>query len=131
VMTQLRLCRQLDEPVMVRIAASIDYETAAGSRRRVDCSESLSLDPVGKRRLSDAELRKNYTVAVLAQGMHDMATCAAQQRWAAADRALRPAIAFAKVQFPAAEDQDYQRVLDMAQQFRTTLSPYLDRFRDY
>src|SRR5262249_40535183 len=81
--------------------------------------------------LADAEVKKNHTIAVLAQGMHDMAEQAQQGRWAEADRALRRAIDTARAPLPHLDDKDVCLVLGMADGHARPRLPYVDRVRDY
>ena len=77
----------------------------------------------------DVEVRKNAAIAVLAQGLADMAQAAEQKRWADADRVLRLAGDEAQRLFPG-DDQDVQRVRTIAQGHLQTLRRYVDRFRE-
>jgi len=78
--------------------------------------------------LADVVVRKNHTIATLAQGMHDMARAAAELRWAEADRALRPALSAARERYPHREDRDVAAVLEMAEAHSRLLQRHLDRF---
>lgn len=78
----------------------------------------------------DVEVQRNAAIAVLAQGLADMAKACDERRWAAADRALRLARDEAQRLFPG-EDQDLQRVREIAAGHLRTLQRYVDRFRDY
>jgi uncharacterized protein YegL len=81
--------------------------------------------------LADPEVKKNATIALLAQGMHDMAEQAQQSRWTEADRILQRAIDTARARLPDAQDPDVRTVLEMAEGHARTLRRYVDRFRDY
>ncbi len=87
-------------------------------------------DVLGDAALRDPEVRKNFTIAELAQAMHDMARDAADKRWAEADRVLRRAVTAARQRYPSGDDQDLARVREMAEGHLRTLQRYLDRFRD-
>lgn len=77
----------------------------------------------------DLEVRKNAAIAVLSQGLADMAKACDQSRWADADRALQRASDEAQRLFPG-EDADVQRVRDIAAGHDKTLRRYVERFRD-
>jgi len=77
----------------------------------------------------DVEVRKNAAIAVLSQGLADMALAAEQKRWADADRVLRLAGDEAQRLFPG-DDQDVQRVRTIVQGHQQTLRRYVDRFRE-
>ena len=78
----------------------------------------------------DHEVRKNAAIAVLAQGLADMAQSCDARRWADADLALQRATDDAKRLFPG-DDGDVQRVRDIAAGHSRTLRRYVDRFRDH
>jgi uncharacterized protein YegL len=77
----------------------------------------------------DTEVRKNAAIAVLAQGLADMATACEARRWATADQALRLARDAAQRLFPG-QDDDLRRVQEIAAGHATTLRRYVDRFRE-
>ncbi|MCA8954258.1 MAG: VWA domain-containing protein [Planctomycetes bacterium] len=115
---------------VARIESSIHYSTPGGGPRTVRAEQQLTIGTDGQELLRDPEVRKNYTIAVLAEGMHEMAEQAAARRWAAADHALQSALAFARRQFESDDDVDVERVRLMARQYSQTLKGYVDRFRD-
>ena len=78
----------------------------------------------------DHEVRKNAAIAVLAQGLADMAQSCDARRWADADRALQRATDDARRLFPG-NDDDVQRVRDITEGHSRTLRRYVDRFRDH
>ncbi|MBL8751821.1 MAG: VWA domain-containing protein [Planctomycetes bacterium] len=78
----------------------------------------------------DVEVRKNAAIAVIGQGLADMAVQCDARRWADADRALQRATAEAVLLFPG-NDDDVQRVRDIVAGHRQTLRRYVDRFREF
>lgn len=80
------------------------------------------------RDLPDLEVRTNAAIAVLAQGLAEMARACDARRWADADRALRLATDDAERLFPGRQD-DVQRVRELVLGHQRTLQRYLDRFR--
>ncbi len=78
----------------------------------------------------DLEVRKNSAIAVLAQGLAEMAAACDARRWADADRALRLASDDAQRLFPG-QDDDVQRVREIVDGHARTLRRYVDRFRDH
>jgi uncharacterized protein YegL len=105
---------------------------AAQDHAPIELRESarLRVDEAAGDGLDDPEVRKNHTIAVLAQGLHEMAACAQDGRWADADRALRRALESARRSLPHAEDPDVRAVLQMAEDHGRTLARHVDRFRD-
>jgi hypothetical protein len=134
VLLALRTSRRVrwEERERLAVRARLDYREAGTDRLRTAHAEaSVGLEPGSSRDpLADPELRKNFTIAELAQAMHDMAQAASCQRWAAADSVLRSAVAVARQRFPSGEDQDLVRVLTMAEDCQRTLRQHVDRFRD-
>jgi Mg-chelatase subunit ChlD len=124
-------CRVADgarEPLAVR--AELRFETATTERRgEASAQATLSLR-ADERPEVDVEVRKNHAIAVLAQGLADMARASEERRWAEADRALQLARDESQRLFPG-EDPDLQRVRDIAAGHARTLLRYVDRFRDF
>jgi hypothetical protein len=115
-----------------RVRARCDYRRAGNdAERRVEAVAELPEHRAGDGAFADLEVKKNFAIAVLAQGLHDMAAQADKQRWVDADRALRHALTCAREHFPHDDDADVQRVRTMAEDHARTLHRYVDRFRDY
>jgi hypothetical protein len=118
-------------------AAALTFRSAARGRDDVVRADArLELAPrrasghgMGPSSGFDVEVRKNAAIAVLAQGLADMAQAAEQKRWADADRVLRLAGDDAQRLFPG-DDQDVQRVRTIVQGHLQTLGRYVDRFRE-
>ena len=68
--------------------------------------------------LSDEEVCKNYTIALLAQSIHDMAAAWEQQRYREAESVLTAAIAKTYMRYPSLEDKDIERTLMTAQKYQ-------------
>jgi hypothetical protein len=114
-----------------RVRARCDYRRAGSdAERHVEAVAELAERRAGDGG-ADVEVKKNFAIAVLAQGLHDMAAQADKQRWVDADRALRQALTCARELFPHDDDADVQRVRTMAEDNARTLRRYVDRFRDY
>lgn len=120
-------CR-VDDPARARADAELTFTSAASMRsERAAAAASLS-DNHGSRQV-DLEVQKNHAIAILAQGLRDMASACDERRWANADRALRLAGDEAERVFPGA-DADVQRVRDVVAGHSRTLRRYVDRFRE-
>jgi hypothetical protein len=113
-------------------ATNIGTSVGAGARR-IDLhgEAALRVDERARDPLADPEVKKNATIALLAQGMHDMAEQSERRRYAEAYRVLRSAIDTAHARLPDAQDPDVQAVLQMAEGHERTLRRYIDRFQDY
>jgi len=113
------------------VRAELGFEVAATGRSTTErASAELRLGSGGRRLETDLEVQKNHAIAVLAQGMRDMAEASENKRWSDADRALRLARDEAQRLFPG-NDPDLQLVRDMVAGHARTLQRYVDRFRDY
>ncbi|MCR9246663.1 MAG: VWA domain-containing protein [bacterium] len=120
----------LASAAVINVRAQLTYRAGSG-RENVRAADELRLVDESGRRLRDPEVRKNYTIAVLAEGMHDMAKEAERRKWAVADRALQDALDFSRRQFASDDDEDVARVRSMAEAHSRTLRRYVDRFRDF
>lgn len=121
----------------VEVAARLSFREAVSgrsrelvARARIDGCADERREQDGHGALADAEVRKNYTIAVLAQAMHEMAEHAAAARWADAERSLARGQRFAREHFPSGDDPDVERVFDISEGYRKALCDYVDRFRD-
>lgn len=113
-------------------SASLGFDDVAG-RRAAEVrarGELARAAAVEGDRVPDLDVRKNAAIAVLAQGLADMAAASEAKRWADADRALARATDDARRLFPG-DDADLQRVREMAAAHARTLRRYVDRFRDF
>jgi len=68
--------------------------------------------------LKDFEVRKNYSIARLAQAIHDMAAAAEKQQHSVAEDYLQEAIAETRERYPTLQDEDIKRNLTIAQNYQ-------------
>jgi hypothetical protein len=127
VIARCRIFGGTDPDLMAR--AELSYEAAATGRRGTERA-GAELRLRGDRPAFDLEVKKNHAIAVLAQGLRDMAQASEGKLWADADRSLRRARDEAQRIFPG-DDPDLQRVRDIVAGHARTLQRYVDRFRDY
>ncbi|HEX6813837.1 MAG TPA: VWA domain-containing protein [Planctomycetota bacterium] len=129
VIVRCRVAQTAREELAAR--AELTFEVAATARKAAThASAELRLGSSDRRLERDLEVQKNHAIAVLAQGLRDMAEASESKRWTEADRALRLARDEAQRLFPG-NDPDLQRVIDIAAGHARTLQRYVDRFRDY
>lgn len=132
VMVRCRLDYAVRDDLTVR--AEMGFTDANRGRTQTESAKAIlraaDRDGRGHEPTSDLEVRKNAAIAVLAQGLADMATSCDARRWADADRALRLARDSAQQLFPG-QDDDVQRVREIAAGHANTLRRYVDRFRDF
>jgi hypothetical protein len=76
----------------------------------------------------DPEVGKNYSIALLAQAIHDMAALCEGRRFREAESQLASAITTAYRQYPHREDEDISRVLTIAQKYQARLKTYNKQF---
>ncbi|MEO6595706.1 MAG: VWA domain-containing protein [Planctomycetota bacterium] len=125
------LCRvDRDADRALGVDARLEFDGASSGRRTSEAaSTTLSMREQGRGEV-DLEVQKNHAIAVLAQGLADMADACTARRWADADRALRLAQDQAQRLF-SGDDPDLQRVREIVAGHARTLQRYVDRFRDY
>lgn len=102
---------------------------SSGKRSRERATTRLWVERPSEAVATDHEVRKNAAIAVLAHGLRKMAKHSDARRWSDASRVLRRAREQAKRLYPG-EDDDVQRVRDMAKNYQKTLRGYVDRFRN-
>lgn len=74
-----------------------------------------------KNGIEDASIAKNYAIAVLAQGMRDMAAAAENHQYRQAEAVLNRAIERTSAQFPNLDDEDIKRTMQIAQKYQSVL----------
>jgi Mg-chelatase subunit ChlD len=74
--------------------------------------------------LKDNEVAKNYTIAVLAQAIHEMAAAWEARQYGEAERVLDAAIAKAHQLYPSQEDEDIARTLTIARKYQEVIRRY-------
>jgi len=75
----------------------------------------------GKDLVEDSSVAKNYTIAVLAQGIRDMAASCEDHRYRQAEKVLNTAINSASKRYPGMEDEDIKRTMVIAQKYQLVL----------
>lgn len=118
--------RQREGPLGVEVHLS--YDDVEGGRR-VERRNRRTMNVVRHRapRLEDHEVRKNYTIAVMAEAMHDMAVACQRKRFRRARRSLDHALSFVDESYPEAEDRDIARTRAMMVDYRRTLDGWVER----
>ncbi|MBK8096877.1 MAG: VWA domain-containing protein [Planctomycetes bacterium] len=115
-----------------RVRANLQFATAlTGQPRYFGVDEAFDVVTSPQAGLRDPEVRKNFTIATLAQGMHEMAVLAQDRRWTQADEALQQALRFAREQFRSDDEPDVAGVRATAEDYARVLRRYVDRFRDF
>lgn len=95
-----------------------------GKGKEISQAQSTAIhwtEASGADALEDESVAKNYTIANLAQAMHDMASACEEGRFEAAERLLDEAVGATKKRYPSLEDPDVSRVLKTALQYQAIL----------
>ena len=74
--------------------------------------------------LADVEVKKNYTIAELAQSLFDMRESVKRNRYQEAERFLNASVADTYQRFPNSEDKDVQYVLNIIEGYRNDLQSF-------
>jgi Mg-chelatase subunit ChlD len=96
-------------------------------KRRVTKTEEAALRfgaGAGGDMLRDTEVGKNFTIALLAQAIRDMAAEVEAQRYREAERLLDTAIDTTGRRYPHLEDEDISRTLHIARKYQESLRKY-------
>jgi uncharacterized protein YegL len=120
------------EVVMLKYAAS-----AVGSvtvrltyfdirkQRQVELTEKASLGyGNGRDFLQDSEVRKNYTIATIAQALSDMQKSWQRNDYRSAERYVHAAVAETHERYPRMEDSDIRMQLEVAENYLSTLQRF-------
>jgi uncharacterized protein YegL len=78
--------------------------------------------------LKDNEVSKNYSIALLAQAIRDMAAACEARRYQEAENLLTTAIVKTYQRYPHLEDKDITRTLSIAQKYQDALKKYNQRW---
>ncbi|HZS05034.1 MAG TPA: VWA domain-containing protein [Blastocatellia bacterium] len=113
-----------DSPLPVRVRFS--YYDLGRKKQFVRIEESFITvkdGPPGDM-LRDPEVGKNYSIALLAEAIRDMAAACEARRFREAENLLTAAIAGTNQRYPNLEDEDVRRTLQIALKYQDTLKRY-------
>ena len=112
------------ESRMVRVRLSyFDFK----KQKTVQETQNIELRTVRRnvgKQLADSEVKKNYTIALLAQSIADMTAAAKRGDYHRAESFLDIAIATANTNFPTMEDKDVRYILNIVENYQTNLRGY-------
>jgi hypothetical protein len=114
-------------PVKVRLSY---YDV--NRKRVVEEVQDLSLTPAesnSSELLADVEVKKNYTIAELADSLFEMTGLARRGNYSQAQNALDASVATAYRRYPNMEDQDIRFILDIVEGYRRDLKVYNEYHR--
>lgn len=105
------------------VKVRLTYSDVQG-KRTVEEVQEIRLIP-GERKsselLADAEVKKNYTIAELAQSLFDMTEAAKRKNYRQAENFLNASVAETYRRFPNMEDKDIQFILNIIEGYRRDL----------
>ena len=96
--------------------------------RNVQQTQTVTLDnrpDTSGGMLADVEVKKNYTIALLAQSLADLTEAARRGEYRRAETLLNVAVSTAYRSYPTMEDNDIRFVLDIVENYRRNLRVYL------
>ena len=108
------------------VRVRLSYRDLDGNDRVVKTDETFLKvrDRWYGKMLKDNEVAKNYTIAVLAQAIHEMAAAWEARQYGEAERVLDAAIAKARQLYPTQEDEDIARTLTIARKYQEVIRRY-------
>lgn len=126
VMMRLRVRpRAFDAPsARPSVRVNFSYYDREQKRRVVKTEEAALRAGAGGDMLRDTEVGKNFTIALLAQAIRDMAAEVEAQRYREAERLINTAIATTQRRYPNLQDEDISRTLHIAQKYQESLKKY-------
>ncbi len=127
VLVKIRCAKNLGETSKVR--AELEYRATKNDETR-STIRAESKAPALTAGTIDHEVRKNFTIAVMARGLHRMAKCAKSKRFAEADGYLQRALQYAREQYPDSEDHDLVSVRRMLEKYQRVLKSRIEVYRD-
>jgi Mg-chelatase subunit ChlD len=127
VLAELRAC---GVPARRRVGVTARLRYHDEERRApasVEAGASLPVRASGAAPLADPEVRKNHTIAVLAQAVRDMAEAWAEGNGRMALSLLHRALGLAWAAYPNIDDADVERVRGIVQDYVAALGPLVAR----
>jgi Ca-activated chloride channel homolog len=121
VMTRFRARNPLKSSSTVKIRLSY-YDVQ--KKRTVEETQTVALQPSERKfcdLLADVEVKKNYTIAELAQSLFDMTAAAKRQNYRQAENFLNASVSETYKRFPNMEDKDVQFILNIIEGYRNDL----------
>ncbi|MEA2173465.1 MAG: Ca-activated chloride channel [Blastocatellia bacterium] len=126
VLLRFRLAHRGEDDSRLPVRVRLTYYDLEQKRQVVKTQEVfLTLkDGAPVDMLKDDEVGKNFSIALLAQAIHDMAAAVEGQHFQEAEKLLTSAIARTYQRYPNLEDEDITRTLLIAQKYQDVLKKY-------
>lgn len=134
VLTRFRL-KNAQASNRIPVSAKLTYFDIR-HQKTVTLNESIHLEfdkKTTKRidKLADSEVKKNYTIAFMAQSLKDMALLHNQNQSIQGQQLINNAIQSVKSQYPNLTDSDIQRVLDILEKYATQMEQLITHNTSY
>jgi Ca-activated chloride channel family protein len=126
VLLRFRLARWARDNARLPVRVRFTYYDLERKRQITRTEESFIEIAEGVRggMLKDTEVSKNYTIAMLAQAIHDMAVEFEARRFQEAENRLTDALSEAYYSYPHLEDEDIARNVMIAKRYQDILRRY-------
>jgi Ca-activated chloride channel homolog len=126
VLLRFRLAERRVTPSRLPVKVRFTYYDLEQKRPITKTQESFLMVKNGTRgdMLKDPEVGKNYSIALLAQAIRDMAVACEAHRFHEAEALLTDAIDRTYQYYPHLEDPDIRRTLSIAQKYQDNLKKY-------
>jgi Ca-activated chloride channel homolog len=126
VLLRFRRSRHSSEISKLPVKVRLSYYDLERKKQVVKTEETFinpsNDSPAGM--LRDNEVSKNYSIALLAQAIRDMAASCEAQRYKEAENLLTAAIAQTYQRYPNLDDEDISRTLMIAQKYQEIVRKY-------
>ena len=96
-------------------------------QRTVEENQTITLQPSDRKNcelLADVEVKKNYTIAELAQSLFEMREAAQRNNYRQAENFLNDSVAQTYKRFPNMEDKDVKYILNIVENYQRNLKAY-------
>jgi Ca-activated chloride channel family protein len=124
VLLRFRLAERRMVPSRLPVKVRFTYYDLERKRQITKTQESFLKNGSPGDMLKDPEVGKNYSIALLAQAIRDMAVACEARRFQEAERLLTAAIDRTYLLYPHQEDPDIKRTLSIAQKYQDNLKKY-------
>jgi hypothetical protein len=126
VLLRFRLAERSAMPSRLPVKVRLSYYDLERKKQIIKTQEACLTAPDGSPGdlLKDPEVGKNYSIALLAQAIHDMAEACEARRFQEAENLLANAIDKTYQRYPNLEDRDIARTLSIAGRYRDNLKQY-------
>lgn len=110
-------------PVKVRLSY-FDIKTRRQIEERQEATLQLTSDRTAANMLADSLVKKNYTIAELAQSLYEMTEATKQNQYRRAEDFINGSIITAYRRYPNMEDQDIRFILNIVEDYQRNLRNY-------